>query len=359
MDKQEKNPLTHGTAIQMSEGLENEIDQLPGRVDRYGKAKARSKEMQAFLCDQELYRSEYLKLKNCGNWLLFHFYYTISKVRLHSVCLCRKHLICPLCAILRASKYMRAYLERFLYLRSQFPGLYVSMVTLTVKNGSSLTERDSHLRNCYKKLEQSRRDTKRGQYKSEWGKVLGLVGTYEYTNTGNGWHPHMHILILHREKIYHGSLAKQFSGISGDSNIIDIRPLSNPDNPAKDFVEVFKYSLKFSELSLEDNIHAYEKLSGKKLLFSAGLFWGVKLPENWEDEPFDQADLPFIEILYNYMDNVGYSMAGMKNGDLTAVKKPKNPFDHSKENCCTDVEKLFERVDAHEVEQIVKKTVVA
>ena len=313
MKNKKESPLIESLAEQSTEGLKNEIENLPVRINRYGKAKLRSVQMQQFLSNREFYRSEYLKLKNCGSWLLFHYYYTIAKVRLHSVCLCRKHLICPLCAILRASKHMRAYLDRFRYVMTQEKGLRASMVTFTVKNGPHLTERYNHLKTSYKKLEQSRRNTKRGNSKSEWGKVLGLVGTYEFTNKGKGWHPHIHAIVLHREPLYHGSLQRQWHCITSDSKIIDIRPLSNPDNPATDFVEVFKYALKFSDMSLEDNLHAYDKLSGKKLLFNSGLFWGVKLPETWADEPLDQADLPYIEILYTYVKGVGYSLTSHKD----------------------------------------------
>lgn len=290
------------------DGGNSEEKNLPKRVSRYSNAKRRSREMQAFLQDQPLFLDEYRKLRDCGNFLLFHHYYTIGKVRLHHACLCRKHLLCPLCAILRASKFLRRYVERFKFVKSENAALRASMVTLTVKNGKRLGERFEHLRNCYRKLEQSRRDAARRGDQVEWGKVLGLVGTYEFTNKGKGWHAHMHILVLHTEKIWTGSLSKQWKKITGDSMMVDVTPFYNKDAPEIDFLEVFKYALKFSEMSLEDNLKAYEVLSGKRLVFSAGLLRGVKVPESLMDEPIDPAELPYIELLYNYNEKNGYQL---------------------------------------------------
>jgi len=264
--------------------------------------------MQAFLQPQELYQDEYLKLKECGNWLKFLHYYTEGKVRLHQASLCRKHLLCPLCAILRAVKATHAYLDRFNWLMSQHEALRASMVTLTVKNGPDLAERVDHLQGLIRKLNQSSRDAKRGRKVSEWSKVLGLVGSYEVTKKQFGWHPHAHVAVLHREKIWTGSLAKQVHKITGDSNMVDVTPFQNPDDPGRDFVEVFKYALKFGALSLPDNLHAYDVLSGRRMVFSAGLFRGVKIPEDWFDEPLSQVDLPYVEMLYRYFDGQGYQL---------------------------------------------------
>jgi hypothetical protein len=304
---EKRDPQMSGLAAETNGGNQ-EIENLPKRVDRYGQAKARSREMQAFLRDQPLYVDEYRKLRDCGNWLLFRHYYTVGKVRLHNACLCRKHLLCPLCAILRASKFLRRYVERFRFVNAENEALRASMVTLTVKNGKRLRERFEHLKSSYAKLEKARRNAQERGHNTEWGKVLGLVGTYEFTNKGKGWHAHMHILVLHREKIYTGSLAKLWKRITGDSMMVDITPLHHPDAPEMDFLEVFKYSLKFSEMSLDDNLHAYMVLSGKRLVFSAGLLRGVKVPENYMDDAIDPADLPYIEMMYRYQDGSGYNL---------------------------------------------------
>jgi hypothetical protein len=49
----------------------------------------------------------------CGDYLAFRHYFTIDKVRLHGASFCMKHLLCPLCAIRRGSKALKAYLDRW------------------------------------------------------------------------------------------------------------------------------------------------------------------------------------------------------------------------------------------------------
>ena len=62
------------------------------------------------------------------------------------------------------------------------------------------------------------------------------------------------------------------------------------------FIEVFKYALKFSEMSHFDIWLAHETLSPdgrfKTLTSSIGLFRGVKVPEKMTDEQLSD-DLPF------------------------------------------------------------------
>jgi len=288
------------------------IEGLPSKLSRYSRAKARATEMRGYLSDIGQPRLA-LKLNSCGNWLLFHFYVTVNKVRLVNACFCRKHLLCPLCAIRRGAKQLKSYLDRFEVVKAENPGLGASLVTLTVKNGDDLAERFDHLREGVKTLNQRRKDSLRGRaYASEWSKVLGLVGTYEVTNKGKGWHPHTHLIVLHRDPISEANLRAEWKGITGDSFQVDVTPIRNPDNPVKDFCEVFKYSMKFADLSLSDNYQAFLTLSGRRLIYSAGLFWGVKVPEDLRDEALD--DLPYIEMLYEYRESGGYNFVKQTDG---------------------------------------------
>jgi len=243
----------------------------------------------------------------------FRHYYTVNKVRLAEACWCRKHLLCPLCAIRRGAKQLAAYLERYQIIMAQNPGLKTSMVTLTVKNGPDLLERFEHLARGVQALRMRGKDHKRGRRygnASEWSKVLGVVGTYEFTNKGQGWHPHTHMIVLHESPIDGEALAAEWKRITGDSWICDVRPLLHPDDPARDFVEVFKYAMKFQDLSLEDNYKAFLILSGRRLISSQGLFYGVKVPESQDDELIE--NLPYVELFYKYLEGVGYTLAENK-----------------------------------------------
>jgi hypothetical protein len=112
------------------------------------------------------------------------------------------------------------------------------------------------------------------------------------------------MVVLHHHDIDQVLLAQEWHSITGDSWVVDVRPLQNPDHAADDFVEVFKYAVKFGDLSLADNWEAYQVLKGRRLLFSAGLFWGLKVPDEWMDEPLE--GLPFFRMMYRHFGKSGY-----------------------------------------------------
>ncbi|WP_376744959.1 hypothetical protein, partial [Pseudomonas aeruginosa] len=64
-------------------------------------------------------------------------------------------------------------------------------------------------------------------------------------------------------------------------------------------MEVFKYAVKFAELSPEDNWHAAQVFKGRRLLGSFGLFRGVEIPESMTDEPLD--GLPYVDRFYRFL----------------------------------------------------------
>lgn len=184
-------------------------------------------------------------------------------------------------------------------------------MTLTVKNGENLDERFNHLQKSLKTLLQRRRDCKRGKgYKSVWGDVAGLVGSYEITNKGNGWHPHAHIITLSNDYLSKAALADEWCRTTGDSFQVDAQPIRHPEDPAQDFVEVFKYAVKFSELSLYHNYVVFHVLSGRNLIYSAGLLRGVKIPKTLLDDPIK--DEPYYELMYAYFKGEGYKQTPIK-----------------------------------------------
>lgn len=305
---QSKNPLkADNLAAEASRGFDN-TDRLNARLDRYSTAKKRAlvnlKELTNLqpLDDllKERYRVAAAKLESCGNYLEFRNYYTVGKTRLTKASFCKQHLLCPLCAIRRGAKTLEAYLARYRVVKDENPSWRLSMLTLTVANGEDLAERFQHLHNSIKRVFKRRRDyldKQRGL--TEWRKVYGWVGTYEVTNKGNGWHPHAHIMCLHSSSFDYKALQAEWKEITGDSHVLNVSAAKHPNEPERDFLEVFKYAVKFSDMTAEQNIHAWNVLRARRLLFSGGALWGVDVPESLEDVPLD--DLPYIELLYSYM----------------------------------------------------------
>jgi Replication protein len=245
------------------------------------------------------------KLQDCGNWLVFAHYFTVDKVRLSRASFCKEHLLCPLCAIRRGAKLLAAYLRRFQAIAAARPELVPYLVTLTVKNGPDLGERFRHLHAAYRQLQKRRMEVRT---RSVLRQVAGGVTSYEFTNRGKGWHPHVHSLVLSASEPLQADLAREWHSITSDSYIVDVRPFYAGTDPLDGFLEVFKYAVKFGELDPSLRWEAYRTLRGRRLLSSFGAFRGVMIPDELTDEPLD--DLPFLELLYRYTAARGYEFQG-------------------------------------------------
>jgi hypothetical protein len=233
-----------------------------------------------------------------------------------------KHLLCPLCAIRRGAKYLKAYLVRFEALQQQNPNLKAYLVTLTVKDGPDLSERFKHLYKSQREL-WMRKTRGRG---SVLDGVAGAVWSYEVKRgKGSGvWHPHLHMIALAESIPDQQQLANEWHNITGDSFVVDVRPIDQQD-PASGFVEVFKYAVKFSEQEPADTVHAWVTLASKRLIGSSGLFRGVEVPESLLDDSEGLEDLPYVSMFYRYLRGAGYSLSSTfcsPGGDV----KPKREF---------------------------------
>lgn len=285
---------------------------INARLTRYAPAHKRSIDMADYiraLGDMQptpINKAQYKLADNvnkCGRWLVFRDYYTVGENRLIAADFCKKHLLCPLCAIRRGAKYVQAYIPKYNLVMEQNPSFKGVMLTFTIKNGENLMERVNHLRNSLSKLMEQRRSFlrgKKGYAFTEMSKVEGGVYSLELKRGKNSglWHPHIHMACLVSDDIDQEKLRREWKAITGDSHQVDVRDFY--DDLAKSFVEVFKYALKFSDMSLEDTYHAFEKLSHARLVSSFGCLYGVKVPEDLEDGLMDE-DLPYIDRFYKYM----------------------------------------------------------
>lgn len=307
MENPKENPLEIGTLDgEISEGADD-ASSLPVRLLRYSKAHHRAVEMSHYASEQQDVKIAD-KLTRCGSYLLFRDYYTIGKVRLHAAFFCKKHLLCPLCAIRRGAKMVKAYLDRLAVVLAENPKLKPYLVSITVKDGDDLAERFEHLHKSIQRLHKMRHNHA-GADKGEAAKAAGAVWSYEFKRGANSgkWHPHIHAVWLCETPPDQYALSNDWRGITGDSFIVDVRPFHNDEDVLGGFLEVFKYAVKFSDLPLADNWHGYKTLAGKRLIASFGVLRGVVIPESLLDEPqFD--DLPFIEMMYRFAHGVGYSL---------------------------------------------------
>lgn len=330
---QNENPQSEAILAEDSE-LGGGVADLPLRLGRYDRAHARAVDMAHYAKAQGNVKLSQ-KLDRCGHWLVFRHYFTVDKLRLHAADFCKKHLLCPLCAIRRGAKYLKAYMDKLATVLQKQPGLKAYMVTLTVKDGGDLDERFNHLRKSMKKMTQARRDYLSNPKKRrhvEFAKALGGVHSIEIKRgSGSGlWHPHAHSVWLCHEAPDADKLAEEWHGFTGDSFIVDVRPFYNQDDVISGFLEVFKYALKFSELPLEDNWQAFELLSDRRLVDAFGLLRGVEVSDDLADEPLDQ--LPYIELFYQWIRGTGYSLTKTERVDDPPQPVEPRPVDPEREN---------------------------
>lgn len=299
------------------------IEALPKRVERYGKAKNGALDIAEYMQGLPGQQGKAIasRVTACGDYLLFRHFFTVDKVKLHGAQFCKKHLLCPLCAIRRGAKALGAYLARWQVIQAQKPALRPFLVTLTVKDGADLGERHKHLHKGQRELWMRKH---RGRGSSLDG-VEGAVWSYEVKRgQGSGlWHPHLHMIALAEVMPDAEELSREWLEITGDSFIVDVRPISQED-PVSGFIEVFKYAVKFSDQEPADTVHAWETLRGKRLLASSGCFRGVDVPDDLTDDSSDLEGLPFMDYLYGFLRGA-YGLQGRFSGINEGLPfKPRN-----------------------------------
>ena len=310
-----------------------DADQHRDRITRFGLLKHRSKLQEQFLWTQVDFKENNensikalkaaTKLKGCGQFLLFHNYYTINQIKLAKAHYCAQHLLCPMCAGVRAAKSMKRYLERIHELMSLNPRLKPVLITFTVKNGKDLDERFNHLMRSFRTLLDRYRDyRKKGWGYNQFCKIDGGFYTTEYTYNKSTceWHPHIHIFALLNDWIDQEELQETWHEITHDSYIVDVRRVKKTKEHgySKAVAEVCKYALKFSDLSLENTWEAFLTLKGKRLTGSFGSMYGLKIPKSNTDElPLD--DLPYLEMLYRFV----FGTKSHYNLEITKDVKPR------------------------------------
>ena len=326
--KETKNPL-------LSEILADDATEGHSkRLSRYAAAKARQLQVvdyivqQNVISDKPLLVKEHKALDECGGFLVFRHYYQLEKYRLLAGCTCKKHLLCALCAIRRAAKCVAIFSEKINHvtLGQEYDTL---LITLTVKNGSDLAERYNHLQGSFKKLLQKRKNALKAVPSQETllKHVSGAIYSYEVTISDDGeYHPHMHMIALVPKGIFTyqkriikkkavsvavdlwSGLVDDWLEITGDSKIVDVRLIENEEDQISALVETFKYALKFSEMDVETQVACYLVLKSRRMIGSMGALFGVKLPDNLNDELLPGEE-KYVDLVYQYSGlNFGYQL---------------------------------------------------
>ena len=178
-----------------TEGRATDSDQFDNRLKRYGRAKDQAVSMSQYI---RHFHTDQIKvasaIQDCANYLVFNHYYTVGEIKLAKVHTCKKHLLCPFCAIRRGSLQVSHKKDQVKRLLEENPSYELSMMTLTVKDGHDLLERYKHLTKSIREFLKRRHRTKDSLAK----KILGAVWSIEVKRGKNSgqWHPHAHFVIV-------------------------------------------------------------------------------------------------------------------------------------------------------------------
>lgn len=181
-------------------------------------------------------------------------------------------------------------LERILYAMAHKPNMKQIHLTLTMKNTSDLASGLDQLKGAMQAMNAHRRKAlagTRGNKPIEWCKVEGGVTSIEVTNKGNGWHPHIHALVLCNDWIDREALSREFVRFGGGPICWASKVVPKPEheNPNAGLVaallEVLKYPTKFDELTVKQRYEFYLTTRRKRLTDVFGCLRGIEL------EPLD------------------------------------------------------------------------
>jgi hypothetical protein len=279
-------------------------------------------------------------IHSCSNYLTFRHFFEFDELdhkvyqdqpKLYQVFTCKRHLICPVCALLRQQRLHRRLLPFVEQVLTENPELTAYHLTLTVRNHENLLPAFNNLISGLRDRFQVRRFEKTNpRYKqhTEFSKIEGAIYAVEVTRGKKAklWHPHIHMLILCEDKPYvinneelyktgwmfkpeylpTGSLNKEWFELTGgiQVNMDEIKP--GKDGSLFDALcEVVKYGIKPGELCTKDIMTVYSELCGKRLLGTIGNLRGVKIPDAGPDEDIPDSEM-FNEYFYRFLEGQGF-----------------------------------------------------
>lgn len=257
------------------------------------------------------------KIYSCSNYLLFRNFYLKNEIKLAGVMACRQRLLCPFCAHLMGAKYLKKMMPKIQGIQENNKTLIPVMITLTIKNGSNLEERLNHLVKSLNTLKVRRRKNRQRKtvYLDEFSKIHSAFYSFEVTNSGKGWHPHVHIFAFIDSYIDQRKLSNQWRVVTGDSFVVGITQIAkDQDSIFKGACEVIKYALKFADFRLPDDSYDSDKIidfymttRGRRLTGTLGDFRGIEFDDNDLVDDLYQ-DQPYIDMFYRYTQS-GYTHA--------------------------------------------------
>jgi hypothetical protein len=238
------------------------------------------------------------RVHNCGSWLHFRNWVDLDESKLLKADFCNKDKICPACAGRRAMKQVKKVFGQLQSNHDLLDGHWTYHV-LTVHH--SIEEDFMTVFNRLKKgidgINRAMQNVRAGQdTQNYWAKNIdGIMYSIEETYTKNGWNIHVNMLChsskplqglikkpkretkKKRDTFWHPDAVETWKQLTGSINV-SISPVNVKDDEQllSDLSEIFKYSLKFQNLSPDMMLIAYRNLYKRRLLGTMGTLRGLK-----------------------------------------------------------------------------------
>lgn len=241
------------------------------------------------------------RIRECCNQVAFREYLESGDVQLVSANFCKYDRICIACATKRAMRMIKKFSQGIEEHKLYSKKWYYVVLTISHTKEDSLTDLMDRLMLYKERLARAYRNSKRPWHKTKsfFNQFDGMVISIEIAHKGwSGRHPHINILACSDNTIPIESkysrwltnpdlLQERKTMTDGTSYIHNIRHIEvRKDHFTRSGIgEVFKYSIKFSDLEVAQLAEVMAIQHCKKYHFFAtyGIFRGWKL---WEGKQY-------------------------------------------------------------------------
>lgn len=227
------------------------------------------------------------KTKKCAEYFKWSYYPLSNKTERSNTFFCKNHHLCLICAQRRNVIKSNEWSNKINALLKVNKLLQVSHLILTIKNKKNIDEAYEALIKYKGKITKIVRSKK-----YEFNKILGYVGSIEFTKSENGWHGHIHMILLHTENLNSLKLHREWGKISDAAHYIELIDTKSSENQLTYIKNLCKYVSKPSQFSAQkNNIHELNlkieffimcRKKHARLLFSGGLLRGLDKEPNYE-----------------------------------------------------------------------------
>ena len=256
----------------------------------------------------------------CGSWLLFRLFDSSGSARLREAEFCDLRG-CRDCAAIRAIQTCKIYAAKSIALMRQSyeagRPLIPMMITFNQPTGPEFLDQWSSMRSGMSKLNRHRRNATAGRCSSELCVPDHMACSIESKRSSRNeshFHVHCHTVALSPRLLDLNAYHRAWSNLTGWAgrpnanllkSVVKFGLIDRPElifNDAfcyeltRDFVEVFKYSLKLGELSFADIAEMMVALYKKRTVFGWNGYNGLALPDELGD--VTQEDGIFRDLHY-------------------------------------------------------------